>query len=562
MDKDKIVNILNSLDGIHRINLATALIGEFNCRGRLGVYGVGFAFHSAAHTFFEHVGLQLCFELSMQLLKDSFTSLYNNDKDAPIYILSVSNLLQELLAWEFGEVQLYVVESKVQETVQLPLTWRALLDEQLIDSLFWVYTTCRTHAFNNEGGSWLLAHKASRGIILELGSFSGKVFHHHDKVAYVNALLKNLIAAFGSCFEGIDRSELRQQELQSMVDANYKTLLNFKLQVVAASAHFTSLIQALHGATLFVALEIEQSSQTLLNATLAGRPMTDTDDIFDDWRWQVLEVLLDAWAVLLTDPSMAHRGRGEGLLSGETRGLVLQSGSLFNGVMSGLLASILADSLAAVGLDALDEVEVVSAQRLEGLISSVCVLGRADVLVSLQTAAGVLESTVQELLQVSSQTQVSPLLSEQLLETLRVCVLLVTRLLADADDDAGAPVDLSPNSDAAAIPSAVLDALLCASPQGLPPPLSTTHALVMQTLQIQLRLAQSAAAHPLYSPVVVQACLRFVQLFVLVYVEPEPCMYAEDTSAALPGLFRLLGAYLTRFPTTSQYFVHPNVLCI
>jgi hypothetical protein len=541
---NQLLQLINALPPLTGIQLLQALIEEFNCHGRLGIYGVSVAFHRAAHYYFETNLLPICFQMTTEMLLSTFSSLSNIGLETPHHLTLALHLFNELLEWEFGDLNFNVVENtegRAVEVFNLPREWAVLLDTKFISPIFLAHSICRNKA---NDGVWVASYKATQNIILSLCSFSGKIFSNgDDKRVFVALLFENLSPLLLTSLEAVMKDEKHHEELERLASAVYRVILNFKLPVISSVPQFIPLMQTLHMVTREISVSIQRSSNQTLQSMVTGRqPSILLEDMFDDWHWGLLEQLLDAWAALLTDANMStFRVEGaESLLAADARHAVLQAASLFNDVMSGVLTSIIVESLAGVDEDEQDDVGELAGHKLEALVAAVCVLGRADVFKSVETTVAVVESTMSEIIAAGmgkEASSISPLVSERLLETLRVCILILVKLISDSDDKSP---DLSASSDAAVIPSEVLDICSLRCPSVFPPVLSKSFSVVTRILQIQLQqLTSSSKDHPFYSHVIVTACLRFTQVFVIAYVEPEGGLYAHHTASSLPGLFRV-----------------------
>ena len=531
------------LPAVTQMKLLATLLGEFNCRGRIGVYGVSLQFHKSAHADYESRALQVCFDLGMEMLRTSIASLHQGSFDADM-ITSALLLLNELLVWEFGEIDLTAGSDRtdrVVESLALPSEWApALLDTALVSSIFWVYNSCKAQLIAADlmesTNAWSHAVSTARDVVLELCAFSGRIFHsHEDKKHFLETILQHLNPMLASSLDGIVNNQVKIQELKMIASAYYKIVLNFKMSVVCQTTQLAAFMQGLHMVTLQLAKSILSSSNHLLQQLLSGQQLNSLEELlFDDWRWEVLEQVLDSWGAVLTDAVMVtYRIDKRGHIPSNARQFILQAASLFNDVMSAVMTTIMVDSLASSNDEEVDEVERLAYQRLVNCIASVCMLGRASILDSLQATISVIEGTMTEMHAAVMQSSTPPIQSERMMESLRICILILIKLVSDADEGV---VDLSGSSDASVIPGEVLDKV-AENPTVFPPSLKSAYSLICRVLESQLRLLTTPERHPLYSQVIVAACLRFLQLFILAYVEPEESLYSNDTVQTLTGLF-------------------------
>ena len=526
------------------MKLIASLVGEFNCRGRLGVYGVSLQFHRSAHEDFESRALQICFEVAMDLLRTTLASLPKGGDHSAELITSALTLLNELLVWEFGGIDLSTGGERgerAQESISLPLAWApALLDASFVNSIFWVYNTCQSQMTTADSievtNAWSNATNTVRDILLEMCSFSGRIFHSpEDKKNFLDIILQNLNPMLAASLDGIFNNQMKIQELQMIAGCYYKIILNFKMSTVCMTSQLASMMQGLHTVTLHTAQSILASSNELLQQLLNGQQVESLEDaIFDDWRWQILEQLLDSWGAILTDAVMVtYRIDRRGHIPPEARQFILQAASLFNDVMSAVMTTVMVDSLASSSEEEVDEIERLAYQRLVNFIASVCMLGRANILDSMQATLNVIESAMVEIADAVTKSSIPPLQSERMMESLRICLLILIKLISDAEEGV---VDLSSSSDASVIPGEMLDKI-AENPTVFPQILKNAYGIVCRVLDSQIQLLRSHAQHPFYSQVIVATCLRFIQLFVLAYIEPEVSLYSQDTVQSLPGIF-------------------------
>ena len=535
--------MINVLPASTKMKLIAALLGEFNCRGRVGVYGVSLQFHKSAHSDFESRALQVCFDMGMEMLRTSITSLHLGSFDADV-VTSALLLLNELLVWEFGNIDLSAGNDRTDkevESLSLPSEWAsALLDTAFVNSIFWVYSSCRDQIIGADSiectNLWSNAMSTAKDIVLELCSFSGRIFHSQDdKKNFVEILLKHLSPMLATSLDGIANNQIKVQELKMVASAFYKIVLNFKVAAVCQSTQLAPFMQGMHMVTLQLSKSILMSSNQLLQQLLNGEQLDSLEDLlFDDWRWQVLEQVLDTWGAILTDAVMVtYRIDKRGHIPSDARQFILQAASLFSDVMSAVMTTVMVDSLASSNEEEVDEVERLAYQRLVNCIASVCMLGRASILDSLHATLSVIEGTMTEMNAAVTQMSISPLQSERMMESLRICILILIKLVSDAEEGV---VDLSSGSDASVIPGEMLDKV-AENPSMFPPSLKGAYSVVCRVLESQLRLIRLPGRHPLYSQVIVAACLRFLQLFILAYVEPEESLYSADTVQSFTGLF-------------------------
>ena len=580
-NKEQLIATLQSLHPLTCMQCMSAIVGEFNCRGKLGIYGVSLLFHQEAHQWFELSRfLEQFFEIcmtsllpsSLQSLSDAIATSSSSStvlaKNSDL-VLNAFQLLQELLLWEFGTIDLDKVSEStkaIEGSLRLPQHWAPhLLNPNLLSSLFWAYlTTQQLSSSPSEDANWERCFSTIGSTILEFCSFSGKLFSNiNEKCAFVDVLLTHLLPLFEQTMMKAIQSgeEAAIEQLQFLCNAIDRLQCNFKIQVLMNLSQTTPLLHTMHQATLSIAKNIYLSSNTKLQNMIKNsnaRKESGEDDVFDDWRWQLLEHLLDFWAALLSDPCMVtyrfehphsinkSAGTNSTTFSPGARQYLLNAASLFQDVMSAVMVTLLVDSLVSADDEALDETEEVAQQKIDGILTSVCVLGRADALGSLQTIAQVVASSLENLALKSHGSSVSFLEAEYYLENLRVSILILTRLISDAEEDQvkdSGSLDLSVNSDAAMIPSAILDACLSPAPQDtatLPAVLLSGYNLILRVLDTQVRLPPSSQ---LYSPVILASCLKYCRLYILAYVEPSTSLYLNHTVNSLPSLFCAAGRY-------------------
>ncbi|KAI9921403.1 hypothetical protein PsorP6_000396 [Peronosclerospora sorghi] len=536
----------------HRL-LATkwllAFVTEFSSASRASNMMQPIEFHTKSRCMLEKSGeLKEIVALALPLLEDSIRSTTTArgdekaDGDVPPeqseLLDAAFRLCIELLNWKFEDPRAenltwsLKVPACDDDTGNRPLltpqaSWRpVLVRRDLIHSAFNTYAFFREVAAKNE----MLLHLA-RQFLIQLASLRGPIFERKlEQVHFLNEIFRGVVTIVHNPFlnllaqNDVTGHELATREIIDCCRLLYRLLSNIGLKSLLETDSgqlFYSFIKELASLTT----KLLHSALERIQRHLRENTAESIDDL---WELEGVDILFDAWVVLVNDPLLAEASLSESTESETKQALAALSNA--SALVVELYIQLQLELSAAEVLAEQEEDEDVednAASNKQEQYELAATLARLNV----SASASLLVSRVQSLMSsvqqelVKGQGQMTSVLL-QLFEQLHFVVLFAGIFLAD--DFEGERPGISP------LIQATIHSIVY-------PEESPVINLIMFILKYMLefetsRLAQNPASDCI-SPFVSEGLLKTITRLSATYLAPDVLASSENVAPAFLQVF-------------------------
>ena len=422
-------------------SLLRIILEEFCSRSSAEI-GLPMEFHRIAHTAFELNGLDDGLEISTQCLSISLSILNTVTDDMQNVILAAatvaeaSKLMVEVLSWDFGSSEKFSFglkkenereKQRTSDLLNLPRKWSSIfLNESFINSVFNAYQRLRTmrihyspikivsNGFNSRSTELDVltfidvSLSELRLLITALSSLTGPFFaENSDKIAmcsFITANVSPLLLLSLKMPTSVYEQELRSVECTHFGSVILRLLGNFRLSVACCMNHglFEEMLRSLGMGTFQLSEELailaelqlkniyryDNDEKNSVNTTDLNKFVNEGElDLLEGWRGESLDILLDAWCMILDDPIMIAENNQVNVNGSNT---VLISQTIKNilhdmaGGAFSLLYECIMRSTVYEALDCINDNEEDDFSSLSNnLLRSICTVGRTNFATSL-----------------------------------------------------------------------------------------------------------------------------------------------------------------------------------
>lgn len=538
-------------------------------------------FHRQCHDSFQTNGLDIIFEYGLQcFLQSSSKSLspintgLNYEKDISLIVSEIqasTQVLVEVLYWDFNslETQQKSLGIKISNShtmdryhellSKIPQTWmqNGLVSSQLITVVFDTYEFLRNNIDN-------IANMVSTNHVLletfiDCITLIGQLIIAfvsipipYEHVSAIDMITNRLLLSMKHL---IDMKAQPSSVLKPFTTKVYQKLFeqfslsiqmlfsNYSLETLYGMSCFEQLILGLANLTSQLTSEMYQLANYKLgsssNSLFANE---DIDNLFENWRVDVIYANLETWCLILDNPMILAWQRRDTSSSpsiGQSLKLGLQSigKNIFEQLFQTILISTLSNSTSSNNAedDVLseedDENEDIHKRSLDELIAITCSIGRTCFVPSTE----LLQKTIQQASQQKKHLHI--------LESYRICILFALHLLddtyrsetIDSNTFSTSTSRLTSNSETPCIPSFILDSFLVDGNYSLQA-LQSLFLSLESILQWQYNILLEANGSDLLSPVLLNYLMQFYNAYVVRYEYIDPKLYASDFYPILSSL--------------------------
>ena len=421
-------------------SLLRIILEEFCSRSSAEI-GLPMEFHRIAHNAFEENGLDEGLEISTQCLSISFTILNTVTDDMQNVILAASTvaesskLMVEVLSWDFGSSEKFSFglnkenereKQRTSDLLNLPRRWSSVfLNESFINSIFNAYQRLRTMRIHyspnkivpkgfNSGSTELdvlrfidVSLSELRLLVTAFSSITGAFFaENSDKIAlcsFISANVSPLLLLSLKMPTSVYEQELRSIECTHFGSVILRLLGNFRLSVACCMNHglFEEMLRSLGLGTFQLSEELailaevqlkkiyryNNDEKNAINSTELNKFVNEGElDLFEGWRGESLDILLDAWCMILDDPIMIVDNNNQ--VNGSNNILISQliknilydmAGGAFSLLFECIMRSTVYETLDCINDNEEDDFSSLS----NNLLRSICTVGRTNFGISL-----------------------------------------------------------------------------------------------------------------------------------------------------------------------------------